>query len=483
MLGQGVEGLAGALLGKSGTGPSVYTGQLANNTITMNDKLSFGASSQMESGSFHIARSKITAMSVAVPTWWVVHGTGLESGIGGTATVNLNIEYPVGTVAGTFAWSGQTTATLPDNSNNLSDLLTGLNIPKGATFGLHLFWQSANGFVLRNGNDVSSPVIYNQSRDAVHGEKYRQAASGLTMAATISAIPSSDANVGQVGWRPVAIVGPTVEPSVFLLGDSRSEGFHDQYDDGSFDIGYARAFGTNFGIINASKFARTTGQYISSHARQNELAAFCSHIAFGLGFNDISSAGASLTTFYANQQTIMGYFPGTPFFCLTLPPGATSTDSFLTSGNQTQLTKVPNMQSYNAALRAGTIAGVTGYFDFARVADPADAGIWNPASNPISAVYTAAQATSVITVASVTSGAIALFDMVNNVGALLPAAQIPTFGTGAGGTGTYNSSKSGTVGSQTFFSNAPTTDGVHEFSKMNGLYRSAGVVPPAVIHR
>jgi hypothetical protein len=252
---------------------------------------------------------------------------------------------------------------------------------------------------------------------------------------------------------------------------------------GTIRTAQTRCFGPSFGYINAGIFALTTGQYITSHTLKNALAGYCSHIVFELGENDITNVAGSITTFLANQQTIFGYFPGKPIFLQTVTPATTSTDAWFTAGNQTSLTKQTNVASYNDMIRAGSITGVTGYFEFADIAEGTrNSGVWNPSPSPISAVFTASKSTTTMTVSAITSGAIAVLDMINGVG-VTAGDQVAAFGTGVGQTGNYTIQKSQTVASETMFSNAPTCDGVHEMSKMYGLYKTGNVVNPAVIHR
>ena len=474
-------------LGAGSVAPSVppYIGPVATGAMILEDHLSFGASSQMEACSRHIARTNITDMQVGVPTWYTAHANGAETANGGAITANLVLEYPVGTVAATFTWSGNSNPTLPDNSNNLSDLIS-VTIPSGGVFMLHVFESSASGWVLNNAGDIGSGVPGSFARDVANGEKYRQAASGLTMQATCSAITSSDSNTGNQGWRPAAIFGHTTKPTPFILGDSRAMGYADFFNDGSTDTGYARTVGPSFGYINAGIFGLTTSLYISSHTLKNQLAAYCTHIIFELGQNDIGTGG-SLSTFLTNQQTIFGYFPGKTIFATTISPFTTSTDAFLTPGNQTIGSSGghTSVVSYNTSLRSGSIAGLAGFFDFDSIAEGglSNAGKWNAGPTPISGVYTATQSAGVINVSAMTSGAIALQDNLGST-ASIGTPRISSFGTGTGQAGTYNSTGSATVSSgTTYISNPPVgPDGTHEFTKMLGLYLTGGAVNPALIH-
>lgn len=466
--------------GKGTSTPSIYTGQLATGCVTLEDTLTFGATNQMTSRSRHIARSTITTLAIVVPTWYTVKATGLEHALGGTASVTASIEYPVGTFT-QLKWGGVTPATIPDNANNQSDFVS-VAIPNGAVFFVRLFWQSASGFLLNNANDIGIGQAQLFALDTTNGEAFNFAASGLTDQ-TMGGTITTRADNGVTGWRPAAIVGPTTQPALFLLGDSRMQGYHDFYNDGSTNVGHSKAYGPSFGYINTGVFALTTAQYISTHARKNELAAYCSHIIFELGENDVGNTGGALTAFLANQQTIFGYFPGKPIFAETIVPASTSTDAWLTSGNQTTSANNANRITYNTSLRAGSIAGLTGFFEFATIAEGTlNSGIWNPSSSPISGVYTGTQTTTVMNVTAVTSGAIALLDSVSGltVGALN---GVSTLGTGTGQTGTYNMLASLSASSGTLISNAPTVDGVHERPKMNGLYVTGGAFNPSLIFR
>lgn len=452
---------------------------LATRTRGMNNTATFGATTQVMARSRHYMRATYTGgIAIVIPTWWFKHSTLAEVALGGTATVTAAIEDINGNFT-QITWGGSATGTLPNNSNTLSDFVTpAIPITLGTPFFIRSYWQSANGAL---NNDLGALSGSGDGtawgRDEANGERYRWAASGISDQTMGGSITS---NAGSSGWCPAAIVGRTSKPSLYLLGDSRVEGLTDWFNDASTDKGsLPRCVGPHFPYINNGWSAMKPSDFITGHARQLELAAYCSHVICELGITELN--GSNLSTVLADLQTVYGYFPGKKIFQTTIPPITTSTDLWTTTGNQSNNGPIEtDRESFNNGLRNGSVAGLTGYFEFADLAESArDSGKWRV--DQISAQFTGSTATTVLTVSAVAAGALAVGQEI--IGGVRTNTHILSLGTGMGGTGTYNlSGNSQTVGSQAMVADPSAIDGTHECAKQNAFYRDNGAVNPALIN-
>lgn len=469
-----------ALLG--GTKPS-YIGQVATRAVLPNNTASFGATNQMNARSRHIMRASTNAIAIVLPTWRYNSGPLQDVALGGTATVTASIEYPVNTFT-QITWGGATSKVLPDFSNTISDFMT-ISIPVGAVFFIRVFWQSANGFI--NQTNIVGPQTTQACRDELNGERYAQAASGLTDLTLGGTITSTNENVG---FSPTAIVGRTSSPSVLLFGDSRCEGAYDIYNDASTNIGcLGRAIGPYFPFINIGGFGDGAHNFSTAghSARRIELAQFCSHIASEMGINDLSNGSrtpAQLATIdLPNCWALLNAAGGQPKRVIqcTLPPITTSTDSWTTTTNQTKMVQEASRLTFNGLVRA-ILAGTVGSMDIASVAESSlNSGFWR--IDTITSQFTASQTTTTMNVSAVASGTLAVNDIVLAInGTAAARTAIDAFAGGSGGTGNYTMQPSQSVASTSFIANPAASDGIHEGPKLNDLYRTAGVFNPALIH-
>lgn len=452
-----------------------YIGQLATRSKTPNNTATFGATTQLMSRSRHIARAPIKSAAIVLPTWYFKHSTLVEVALGGSATVTASFEYPAGTFT-QITFGGQVSGTISDNSNGVSDFVS-VNIPAGDAFFVRIYWTSANGAVYIDPGAVGAGSSLTQwGRDETNGERFRWAASGITDQTMSGSITS---NNNSNGFCPVAVIGQTTTPSIYLCGDSRVEGLTDYFNDASTDMGMlARCVGPYYPYINGGQTSQTTQDFLNSNARQLELAAYCSHKICELGINDLTGTGYS--SFLARQQQVFDLLGRKKLYGVTFPPKTTSTDNFVTTANQTVSANNADRITYNNSVRAGSISGLSGYFDFADTAESArDSGKWRV--DNIAAQFTGSIATTALTVSAVASGALAVGQQIVGAGIAVNT-RIISLGTGTGNTGTYNlSGGSQTVSSEAIVANTATTDGIHESAAQDVLYRTAGVFNPASI--
>lgn len=348
---------------------SSYLGGVATAVKICDNKST--AQKQANSRSSHIARDNIYGLQLSFPNWFVDFTTKNELGSGGAATVTAAIEYPVGTFTA-VTWGAASQATgisIADATTSPLSNPCPVFIPAGATFFVRNFWNSSVGFVQVGGQNPNGVI------DIAIGEAYEWAVSGLadkTMSGTIVN------NVGnsQFIYTPCLIVAPTVNPSCFLIGDSRVLGVADSYQGAGFpnDLGeLARSIGPAFAYCNSGISGDKISFYIANNTLRLPLAQYYSHIICELGESDVRS-GSAAANVLANLAKLYSSLSGKIIFQTTYTPVASGT--FSTLGGQTTDATNPVRVSLNTSIRAG-LPGLGGYFDIASAVEYAlNDGLW-----------------------------------------------------------------------------------------------------------
>jgi hypothetical protein len=280
-------------------------------------------------------------------------------------TITCSIEYPAG-VFKRVTFSGAHQA--PGGNPNLgqlkcpvgsgatadgylcwSDWVT-LAIPKGAWFWVRHFTETLSGAggIFYNGSAT------NVTRDTANGDLLNVgvSAADMTMGGTI---PQS---ISGTCAGPALIVGPTVEPSVALVGDSIMWG-QNHYDP-SFRVGIiGTSIPTAVAIVNLGSPGATPSDWYSKMPNRSEAIPYVSHMVNNLGINAVSNA-ASLNAVVASR-----FAPEVRKYLCTLTPRSSSTDAWGTEASQNSAGYAPNNLAYNAQVRAG-VAGYDAYIETCR---------------------------------------------------------------------------------------------------------------------
>lgn len=316
----------------------------------------------MRSG--HVALTDIRKFKYAEANYWADRG-GSET-VGTTvATVTAAVEYPVG-VFSQITFGGQITGIVPVGGTLESDYVTpDQMIPNGATFWLRRYINNSGGF-----------FFFNNARNAGIGDLVAFANTGLvdmTMGGTI-------VNGGTLWIPPAAIIAPTSGPTVLITGDSISAGLNDDTTIADFREGIiAKGFPATLAFLNHGCSGADTGTYLALALRRRVLWKYVTHVVSGLVNNDIFINSNAAATVVANlQNKIWSQFPpGTPILQITCTPRSTSTDSWKTALNQTTHANNGIKNTFNGLIRAGGIAGMTGFFETAWAGEDAhDNGKW-----------------------------------------------------------------------------------------------------------
>lgn len=315
----------------------------------------------------HKAMAAISSVRLVFPNFYLAV-TNLETLPASATTLTASIEYPAGTFT-QAKFAGATSVTTL-NSLIFSDPIA-VNIPAGAFFFVRSFWTSAWGIVYASATTGAGGRLC----DTANGEAMTYAASGLSDQ-TLGGTVTNTNGVGDVTYRPTAIIGNTTLPSCFLMGDSRCAGSNDDFSLSASTGQTAKAVGQNFPFINCSAASLKLTTWLPNNANQLALSQFCSHVICSYGINDIVVAGRSAAQLQADLQTASNLFGNKPFFACTLPPETTSSDAWATLGNQTLNGTNAARVTYNDALRAGK-SYLSGVFDITSVAESSlDSGKW-----------------------------------------------------------------------------------------------------------
>jgi lysophospholipase L1-like esterase len=299
---------------------------------------------------------------------------------GADATIQAAIEYPLGGTIYPLLFSGSSSGVVKDYSTLLSDLLT-ITIPSGATFAVREYRVCGAG--------GGTPYANTLAIDTIDGDCYQYGSSVANLVNNVGSFSST----GTVFYKPVAIFGTTTLPSYALLGDSRVEGYSDTSNGnlhiGEFErtVGLTRAF-TNFGVggdqIGSIMWGNGNAvvQFGQAFAQRAAIIRkFCTHILCNYGVNDMfSSSAASAGGLISYITAIRREFPA-HYWYQSIPMGeATSTDNFITVGNQSLANPTAETQRrlYANALRAGALGTlVDGVFDTASVVESSpNSGLW-----------------------------------------------------------------------------------------------------------
>jgi len=335
-----------------------YIGQVATRTFvpTSQDPVS---AKQLYARNVHYAGTNMTTVAALLANWWVGAQNnpkdGSEAASGGSMTTTFSIEDTAGNIT-QFTFGGATSGVIGSGLDRLTDYVT-LRQPilKGSKFYSRV-WQSCPSGVI-----FSTPNIPHAEDQIAYGTTTPD----LTMGGT------AGAGQGGVGYGPVAIVGLTTAPSVFIGGDSEQRGQADTVDATGDVGGIARALGlAGIPYINAAAGSDTVGNASANgcakYAKRGAAARFCSHAILAYGNNDFFLNNALNAAVKTNVETLTAFVAARvqtgKVGLATLTPVANSDGSVNTTVN-------PKRTTHNDYIRNNQMAGMWRAFE---VADPVE---------------------------------------------------------------------------------------------------------------
>jgi hypothetical protein len=310
----------------------------------------------------------------AVPSVQLVYANVVAKDMGAgvientTNLVALNItaviEYPAGTYT-RVKKAGVNTMPIAIGGLLVTDAAA-VSIPANTKYMVHTFYAK------QGGGDVVVPGVYGVGNSAFFNNGPADSTGALSLLGSAYAQGTS--------WHmgPCAILGTTTKRTFALKGDSRTLGSQDGPSDtnkGCTGETARAVYAGGYGFLNLGVGFDRADKYIASHTLRLQLAGYCSDVVLGYGVNDMAN-GRVTAQLQADNQTIIGYFPGKRIYMYTLPPIATtSSDNYATLANQTINFPEFERRLYNTAIRGG-VTGTVRVWEIARVLNPTDDGKW-----------------------------------------------------------------------------------------------------------
>lgn len=283
-----------------------------------------------------------------------------------TITITASIEYPAGTFT-QVRFGGASSIDVASGAQVMSDMVRELSIPANTTFWERTCVSVASGkkFYRAFGTHSSGSGVSTGSDLTMSG----------TIADSITSCFGADAVIGT----------PTILSSTILcIGDSIGVGSGDTFGGFGDNLLAGGIFGRAVVNVLPNFLWSQTGYRAQSFNIQiwpklSYLAQCCTHCVINLGSNDIGGLNGSTdySTLWTNLNNL-----GIKVYQCTCPPRTTSTDGWVTTGNQTKNVSDADRVLFNNAMRAITsphAAGspLTGFIEVADTVESArDSGLW-----------------------------------------------------------------------------------------------------------
>lgn len=310
-----------------------------------------------------------------------------ESVIAGDMTVGCALEYPIGasTTPVQGLSGGSATATLVGGTKNtvFFEVVPTSPIPFNSTWeevAIRTYFTGASGTGICYGNGKRRDEYY----------EYGTATSpSIDRTMTLfSAFPANPVSLqgsnpnSQQCIRPCLILGVTDTGATFYMGTSRDTPSNGDVPATRYAGDIERIWGRqgcfgNFAASSEGMGTSWTSNPQNSALRRSWLKYF-GNVVNGHGVNDLSAGITQLEARYTALMAI-AEFKGRRQYVNTIAPTLIATTDYLTTlagQSQSNATLETNRVAVNAAIRAGTISGITGYAELADIYESArDSGL------------------------------------------------------------------------------------------------------------
>ena len=349
------------------------------NRVGIPSLYSAGTTGQM-SRSWQISYVPIRKIKVGWANWGVDInnvkglGAGTEVGPGAPMTLQLSVEYPMGTFTRLTFDNGATSGTISDGATGESDLVDlGFTIPPFRKFRIAAYAACASGTWNMN---------YQNGCDRARGDEFAFNGANNIMNTTVAG--SNNAS----GMRPLYVLAQSDLGVWGMVGGSilTPLGEEDGFLDPSGGVGIlGRAVARLSPALNYGVPGDLAQYFVASHDRR--LAAFLragvTRMINQHGNNDFAT-GRTAAQLLADKASIRSYIPAVPWFECTSMPRTSGT--WATAAGQSVWNAAQNAQrlTLNNTVRAG-IAGVEGILDLASIVETSsanevgpvkDGGVW-----------------------------------------------------------------------------------------------------------
>ena len=219
----------------------------------------------------HFTRGAVTSVQFVWPGWFVkaiTSGAGIgNENSSGTYPITSWVEYPVGTYT-----QVDNALTVAAGTNTLGTKKS-ISIPTNTKF---YTWHYSSG--------ASSNVpVFGTTGTVLYTDEACQSGAG-TPTTPSSTLPT-DNHSRSISFGPIAIIGPSLGPAVYILGDSRTQGTNDTAN-GTYDRGdLARSVGSTFNYINAGVAGDDPSMWIGGAVNRRARIQYTTNAVSELGFN------------------------------------------------------------------------------------------------------------------------------------------------------------------------------------------------------
>jgi lysophospholipase L1-like esterase len=293
----------------------------------------------------------------------------------GTGTYKVSVEYPLGTFAAcTFA--GSATGSVTGIGLATTDAC-GPAIPDGARFWIRVLYTNPAGMIYTAGGSNHYGLQFQTAQGDAFIFGTGTAADYTAGTAVGSGSPVFSAATTAL-MAPVAVLAPTNQATVVLVGDSRCVGNGDTVSDQSADQGeLARPVGMQFAYSKLCAQSGTAAAFVTStnSAERQILINSVIHptlVIDSYGVNDIFTGGA-VATLITNLNAIAALWPAIETWGTTIPPETTTASLTLTAAG----TASGGVTAYVGTFpNCGTNACVGAFFTVAGFTNGANNGTW-----------------------------------------------------------------------------------------------------------
>ena len=260
----------GPLTSGSPQTPPIVSPTLQEATNVLMPSQQLGANTAIMCRIGHFTRGAVTSVQFVWPGWFVKAitagaGVGSENSTG-TYPVSSWVEYPVGTYT-----QVDNAVTVAAGTNTLGSKHS-VNIPANTKF---YTWHYSSGASSNVPTFGVSPGTVLYTDEACQ--------SGAGTPTTPSGTLPTDSHTRTISFGPVAIIGPSAVPAVYILGDSRTAGPNDTAN-GTYDRGdVARSIGPTYNYINAAVAGDDPSMWIGGAVNRRALIQYTTKAVSELG--------------------------------------------------------------------------------------------------------------------------------------------------------------------------------------------------------
>lgn len=240
------------------------------------------------------AGRSLTSLSVAWANWYCP--ANAELGSGGTLSIKLFIEYPIGvSPRKQVTWGGSGTGTIANLTTQYCDVTTlDTPIPNGAKVGIWAEVVPSVAIVFASGS----------AKSTTWGDVVSATNSGM------SATSAKPTNGGGAYQGPISIRGLTTATSAVGIGDSRFAGTTgDPATSDGFSGQIQHTFGANYAILNLGCPGETGAQFLANSTLRRALLGDANYAIYEYGINDLAFGGGTAAAAEATASSVKALLP------------------------------------------------------------------------------------------------------------------------------------------------------------------------------